>query len=152
MVELGREQEREFPHDYTKLTQEHECSEQGEEPTGVLPTDLKSSCGAPNTQINQGNPTCGAMVLCIRQTSSPFYLDLSTFEGIKALRTSFTGRVQENLDFPGDTVVKNPPANVGDIRDAALIPESGKASGGGDGNPLHIIAWEISGTQEPSGL
>ena len=34
-------------------------------------------------------------------------------------------------------VVKNPPAKAGDIRDADLIPESGRSSGGGHGNPLY---------------
>ena len=34
-------------------------------------------------------------------------------------------------------VVKNPPANAGDIRDAGSIPESGQSPGGGHGNPLH---------------
>ena len=33
-------------------------------------------------------------------------------------------------------VVKNPPANAGDIKDAGLIPGSGKSPGGGYGNPL----------------
>ena len=33
-------------------------------------------------------------------------------------------------------VVKNPPADVGDIRDAGLIPESGRSHRGGHGNPL----------------
>ena len=33
-------------------------------------------------------------------------------------------------------VVKNPPANVGDVRDAASIPGLGRSSGGGHGNPL----------------
>ena len=33
-------------------------------------------------------------------------------------------------------VVKNPPASAGDIRDTGSIPESGKAPGGGHGNPL----------------
>ena len=33
-------------------------------------------------------------------------------------------------------VVKNPPAKAGDIRDADLIPESGRSSGGGHGNLL----------------
>ena len=32
--------------------------------------------------------------------------------------------------------VKNPPANAGDIRDAGLIPGSGRSPGGGNGNPL----------------
>ena len=33
-------------------------------------------------------------------------------------------------------VVKNPPANAGDIRDMSLIPGSGRSPGGGHGNPL----------------
>ena len=33
-------------------------------------------------------------------------------------------------------VVKNPPANAGDIRDAGSIPGSGKSRGEGNGNPL----------------
>ena len=32
-------------------------------------------------------------------------------------------------------VVKNPPANAGDIRDLGLIPGSGRSPGGGHGNP-----------------
>ena len=33
-------------------------------------------------------------------------------------------------------VVKNPPANAGDIRDVGSIPGSERAPGGGNGNPL----------------
>ena len=33
-------------------------------------------------------------------------------------------------------VVKNPPANAGDIRDAGSIPGSGRSPGGGHGKPL----------------
>ena len=33
-------------------------------------------------------------------------------------------------------VVKNPPANARDIRDAGLIPRSERSPGGGHGNPL----------------
>ena len=32
-------------------------------------------------------------------------------------------------------MVKNPSANAGDIRDAGLIPGSGRPPGGGHGNP-----------------
>ena len=32
--------------------------------------------------------------------------------------------------------VKNPPANAGDIKDYGLIPESGRSSGEGHGNPF----------------
>ena len=33
-------------------------------------------------------------------------------------------------------VVKNPPANAGDMRDETSIPGSGRSPGGGHGNPL----------------
>ena len=40
------------------------------------------------------------------------------------------------MDFEGDSVVKNPPANAADIRDADSIPGSGRPPGGGRGKPL----------------
>ena len=39
--------------------------------------------------------------------------------------------------------VKNPPANVGDVRDMGLIPGSGRSPGGGHGNPLQSSFLEI---------
>ena len=39
-------------------------------------------------------------------------------------------------------VVKNPPANAGDIRDAGSIPESGRSPAGGHGNPLQYSRLE----------
>ena len=33
-------------------------------------------------------------------------------------------------------MVKNPPANARDVRDAGSIPGLGRSSGGGHGNPL----------------
>ena len=35
--------------------------------------------------------------------------------------------------------VKNLPANAGDT---GLIPGQGRFPGGGNGNPLHILAWK----------
>ena len=46
-------------------------------------------------------------------------------------------------------VVKNPPANVGDIRDAGSIPGLGRSPGGGHGNPLQYFASRIPWTEEP---
>ena len=42
----------------------------------------------------------------------------------------------------GPLVVKNPPSNVGDIRDAGSIPGSGRSPGGGHGNPLQYSCLE----------
>ena len=39
-------------------------------------------------------------------------------------------------------VVKNPPASAGDLRDLSSIPRSGRAPGGGHGNPLQYSCLE----------
>ena len=39
-------------------------------------------------------------------------------------------------------LVKNPPANVGDIKDEGSIPESGRFPGEGHGNPLQYSCLE----------
>ena len=39
-------------------------------------------------------------------------------------------------------MIKNPPANSGDIRDVDLIPGSGRSPGGGHGNPLQYSRLE----------
>ena len=41
--------------------------------------------------------------------------------------------------FPGGTVVKNPPANAGDARDASSIPGLGRSPGEGNGNPFQYL-------------
>ena len=41
-------------------------------------------------------------------------------------------------------VVKNPPASVGDVRDAGLIPELGRSPGGEHNNPLQYSCLEES--------
>ena len=38
-------------------------------------------------------------------------------------------------------VVKNPPANAGDVRDAGLILGLGRSPGEGNDNPLTVLAW-----------
>ena len=55
--------------------------------------------------------------------------------------------------FPGGSVVKNPPANAGNVRDKGLILGSGKSPGGGHGsalqyscleNPMDRGAWQAT--------
>ena len=47
-------------------------------------------------------------------------------------------------------VVKNPPANAGDIRDLGLIPGLGRSPGEGNGYPLQWgLPWWLSG-KEPT--
>ena len=54
------------------------------------------------------------------------------------------------MGFPGDTVVKNLPANSGDV---GSIPESGRSAGEGNdnpcqysfiGNPIYRGAWQAA--------
>ena len=54
--------------------------------------------------------------------------------------------------FPGGSVVKNPPANVGASGDVSSVLESERSPGGGNGNPLQYSAWEIPWTEEPGGM
>ena len=53
--------------------------------------------------------------------------------------------------FPGDTV-KNPSASAGEAGAVCSIPGSGRSPGGGNGNPLPILAWAVQWTEEPGGL
>ena len=56
------------------------------------------------------------------------------------------------MDFPGGSVVKNPPANAGEERHLGLIPGLGRFSGVGNGNPFQYSCLEIPWTEEPGGL
>ena len=59
------------------------------------------------------------------------------------------------MGFPGGAVVKNLPANAGDVRDMGLIPGLGKSCGEGNGNPLQYSCLEnpieVSGGLSPQG-
>ena len=49
-------------------------------------------------------------------------------------------------------MVKNLPANAGDLRDSGSIPGSGRTPGGGPGNTLQNFYLDIPWTEEPGGL
>ena len=51
-----------------------------------------------------------------------------------------SGRGSGILGFPGDSVVKNPLANAGDV---TLTPGSGRCPGEGNGNPLQYFCMKI---------
>ena len=57
---------------------------------------------------------------------------------------------QNKGSFQVVLMVKNPPVNAGDIRDAGSIPRLGKSPGGGNGDLL--LAWRIPWTEEPGWL
>ena len=46
--------------------------------------------------------------------------------------------------FPGDSMIKKPPADIGDIRDAGSIPGSGRSPGERNGNSLQYSCLENS--------
>ena len=47
---------------------------------------------------------------------------------------------------------KESACNAGATGEVGSIPGSGRSPGGGQGNPLHILAWRIPWTEEPGGL
>ena len=49
---------------------------------------------------------------------------------------------QTTRGFLGGSVVKNPPANAGDIRDSGSIPGLGRSPGEGNDNPLQYSCLE----------
>ena len=49
-------------------------------------------------------------------------------------------------------VIKNLPANAGDVREAGLSPGWGRFPGGGRGHPLQYSSWRIPWTEEPGRL
>jgi len=49
-------------------------------------------------------------------------------------------------------VVKNPPANAGNIRDTGFIPGLGRSPGKGMATHSRILAWRIPRTEELGGL
>ena len=67
------------------------------------------------------------------------YLDRGIVQGLLGAKGSFCFSY---LEFSGSwasqvvLVVKHPSANAGDVRDAGLIPGSGRCPGGEHGNPL----------------
>ena len=58
--------------------------------------------------------------------------------------------VSSSAGFPGDSVVKNLPANAGDVRDTGLIPGLGRSPGRGNGYPEYFFG-KIAWTEEPGG-
>ena len=46
------------------------------------------------------------------------------------------------LGFPGGAMVKNLPANMGDLRDVGSFPGAGRSPEGGPGNPFWFSCLE----------
>ena len=71
--------------------------------------------------------------LCASVSETPMYLSNTLAYGMTRNRASQVVRV-----------VKNLPANTGDVRDAGLIPGLGRSPGGEHGNPLQYPCLENS--------
>ena len=72
------------------------------------------------------------------------------------LRTPVLGLLMLSILLGGASqvalVVKNLAANVRDIRDAGLIPGSGRSLEEGMATHSSILAWRLTWTEEPDGL
>ena len=53
-----------------------------------------------------------------------------------------------NMSFPGGSVVNNLPANAGDAGKVSSIPGSGRSGGEGNGNPLQYTCLKIPWTEQ----
>ena len=60
--------------------------------------------------------------------------------------------LQAVKDFPSEAVVKKPPANSGDLRDAGSITGQGRSPGGGNDNPFQYSCLENPWTETPGTL
>ena len=60
----------------------------------------------------------------------------------KSLDLGFNLKVELLRDFPGDLVVKNPPANSGNVTDTDSIHGSGRSPGEGNGSPFQYSCLE----------
>ena len=74
---------------------------------------------------------------------SPLQTHFNLIMSLKALLMNIvTFWDAEGCSSPGGTVVKNPPANARDTRDAGSIPGSGRSPGVGNGNPIQYSCLE----------
>ena len=66
--------------------------------------------------------------------------------------TSFSIRLYENRASQVSLVVKNPSANVGDIKDLGLIPGLGRSPKVAMVTHSSVLVWRIPWAEEPGGL
>ena len=139
----------------------HTCL-QGKAPQMEKPRSVFCSPAQPNTLMS------GTPILVSGFLSSIFRiksLSSSLTFGLKKRKEGDKGETADGPFLPNSSpypgpgfpelthgaVVKNPPANAGDARDAGLIPESGRSPGVRNGNPLQY-SWKIPWTEEPGRL
>ena len=78
---------------------------------------------------------------------------IHTVKGFSVVYEAKVDAFRELLDFsvgfPHSPIGKESPCNVGEL---GSIPESGRSSGEGNGNPLSVLVWSIPWTEEPGRL
>ena len=119
----------------------------------------KRDCGE---QAGLVEAKCGQQLVCGNLTSAEFSearaeregrqrwemrLEAQTEPGLGGLHILFTRWASQVA-----LVLKNLPANAGDIRDAGSISGLGRSPGKRNGNPSGIFAWRILWTGYPGGL
>ena len=73
--------------------------------------------------------------------TSPWCARSETVGGVHICQKESNSILLSMTGFPGGSVVKNLPANAGDV---GLIPDSGRSSGEGNGYPLQYSCLEKS--------
>ena len=92
----------------------------------------------PAQGLNPGLPHCRQILYCLNHQGSPYLPSIPSGSFIVARHVA--------------QVVKNPPANAGDIRDTSSISGSGRSLEEGMATHSSILAWRIPWTEEPGGL
>ena len=99
-------------------------------------------------------PHCGRILDQLSHKGSPLHLTVESqaraaFPTCTAPVRPFLVlqcQINSQVRFPGDLVVKNPPASAGDT---SSVPGWGRSPGGGNSKPLLYSCWEIPWMQEP---
>ena len=110
--------------------------------------DQSSLSWGPRAERGQRDHLCSRF-LTNGQPTSPWKLQRSFWQTKSCstqtpVKNGFSNPASRTVGFPGGTVVKNPPANVGDTRDAGFIPGLERSPGGGNGNPFQYSCLENS--------
>ena len=94
-----------------------------------------------NTLTNPGTMLCPLLLESVSVTNyHPNRIDLLALQYLNDNKTYVLKNLGHNAF--GGLVVKNPPANTGDV---CSIPESGRSPGVGSGNPLQYSCLENPG-------
>ena len=95
----------------------------------------------------KGVPSSSCSLITFRATSFPFTLEKRRNKKEKK-SMKICSCYGSNWASQVALVVKNPPANAGDVKDTGLA----RSPGEGHGNPSSIFAWRIPWTEEPGRL